>query len=74
MNTNELIAKARNVIDNADNRHSYGIGEIYAVYNAVTGRNEKKQNCSTCLLNKVKEIRAWLASAEKEASNTNLSS
>ena len=85
MNRNELIKKASAVVDEADNHHRYSIGGIYEVYNAITGRDEKKQNCSTCLLNKVKEIKAWLASVGKEgasprkkrsgkSANTNLSS
>ena len=85
MNRNELIKKARTVVDEADNHHRYSIGGIYEAYNAITGRDEKKQNCSTCLLNKVKEIKVWLASVEEEGEssrkkrgekrvNTNLSS
>ena len=72
-NRNELIEKARSIVNEADN-HRYSVSGIYDIYNAITGRNEKKQNCSSCLLNKVKEIRLWLASAKSEASNTNLSS
>jgi len=66
MNSDELIKKARLVVDEADNHHRYSISGIYEVYNAITGCDEKKQNCSTCLLNKVKEIRRWLASAQSE--------
>ena len=75
-NIDELIEKAENVIDDADKHHRYSISNIYNVYNAITGRSEKKQNCSTCLLNKVKEIRKWLTSSEKKTltRNTNLSS
>ena len=74
MNRNQLIKKARAVVDDADNHHRYSIGGIYEVYNAITGRDEKKQNCSTCLLNKVKEIRLWLASVEGEGSGLPASS
>ena len=68
MNRNELIKKARLVVNEADSHHRYSISGIYEVYNAITGRDEKKQNCSTCLLNKVKEIRQWLALVEGEGS------
>ena len=64
---NELITKARSVVGDADNHHRYSISDIYNVYNAITGRDEKKQNCTSCLLNKVKEIRQWLALADEEA-------
>ena len=65
MNITELIEKARHIIEEADHRHHYSISAIYETHNAITGNNEKQQSCTTCLLNKVKEIRKWLTQTEQ---------
>ena len=70
MNTTELIEKARQIINEADIRHHYSISAIYETYNAITGANEKRQSCSSCLLNKVKEIRKWLLQKEEATVKT----
>lgn len=67
MDKNELIGKARRIIEEAA-LHRYSISSIYETHNAITGNNEKQQSCPTCLIGKVKEIRKWLMQADASGS------
>lgn len=52
------IAAAKQIIDDAA-KHRYYVSRIYGMYNAVTGKNEAPQTCSSCLRARSKEIKKW---------------
>jgi hypothetical protein len=60
----ELIALAKGVIKEAAG-HRYSVSRIYSVYNAISGKTEDPQTCSSCLRARAREIGKWLEDGAK---------
>lgn len=61
-----LIKEVRELISEVDKTHRHSMSKIYGLYNRIYGTNETPQSCASCLIRKVRELRDWLAKAEKE--------
>ena len=60
MNTNQqLLADVEQLLADVDRTHRYSMSRIYGLYNQAFGRAEKPQSCASCLIRKVRELRAW---------------
>ncbi len=57
--TPQLLARVNTVIDEAA-KHKYSVSRVYAAHNAVFIKNAKPETCSTCLRNRVRDLKAWL--------------
>lgn len=55
----DLVRKVRNVISEAD-KHRYSVSAVYSAYNTVFNKKDVPQSCSSCLRNRVRELRRWL--------------
>lgn len=53
-----FIEQVKGVITEAD-RHKYSVSRVYGAYNKAYGKNDKPQTCSSCLRNRVRELRKW---------------
>lgn len=58
--TPELVKQVAAVIAESEKNHRYSVSRVYAAYNAAFGKNEKPQTCSSCLYNRVRELKAWM--------------
>lgn len=56
----ELLDQVAAVLKDAD-KHRYSVSKVFAAYNAVTGKNDPPQTCSSCLRNRVRTLREWYA-------------
>lgn len=56
--TPALLADVSHVLDMAL-KNKYSTSKIYAAYNAITGKKDQAQTCSTCLRNRVKSLKVW---------------
>lgn len=61
-----LMHEVRGLISDVDRTHRYSMSKIYGLYNKVYGTNETPQSCASCLIQKVGELREWLADANKK--------
>lgn len=52
------MATVKQILEDAA-KHRYYVNRIYGIYNAVTGKKEEPQTCSSCLRNRVREIKKW---------------
>ena len=60
MNTNQqLLADVEQLLADIDRTHRYSMSRIYGLYNRAFGRNERPQSCASCLIRKVRDLRAW---------------
>lgn len=59
-----LVKQVRDVIADGD-KHRYSVSAVYGAYNTAFGKNDRPQTCSSCLRNRVRELRGWLAGYEK---------
>lgn len=67
MNRNDqLILDVEQLIAEVDATHRYSMSRIYALYNQVFCKNETPQSCASCLIRRVRDLRAWLE--EQQAS------
>lgn len=57
--TPALVKRVREVIAEGD-RHRYSVSAVYRAYNEAFGKNDIPQTCSSCLRNRVRELRRWL--------------
>ncbi len=64
--TPALVKQVKEVIADAD-KHTYSVSRVYAAHNAAFGLSERPQTCSSCLRNRVRNLREWLAGYEKQA-------
>lgn len=62
----ELINEVKEILDEVDLTHRYSMSKIYGAYNKVFGKNETPQSCASCLIRKVKELKAWLEEAAEK--------
>lgn len=46
-------------------KHTYSTSKVYGVYNDVMRTKEVPQTCGTCLRNRVRELKVWLAGYEE---------
>lgn len=45
--------------------HTYSVSRVYEAYNAVFKKSETPQTCSSCLRNRVSELKKWLEEDEQ---------
>ncbi|WP_373125888.1 hypothetical protein [Bacteroides sp. HPS0048] len=57
--TPALVKQVRNVISEAD-KHRYSVSAVYSAYNTALNKKDIPQSCSSCLRNRVRELRKWL--------------
>lgn len=57
--TPDLVRQVIDVIADAD-KHKYSVSKVYAAHNAAFGLREQPQTCSSCLRNRVRDLRKWL--------------
>ena len=69
MNQTELKQEVTALLADIDKTHRYSMSKIYSLTNRVFDKNEIPQQCASCLIRKVKELRKWL-SEQKEDINT----
>lgn len=62
----DLIKEVKEILDEVAETHRYSMSKIYGAYNKVFGKNETPQSCASCLIRKVKELKAWLEAAENK--------
>lgn len=60
----DLVERVREVIAQSD-KHRYSVSAVFGAYNEAFGKNDMPQTCSSCLRNRVRELRAWLEGYEK---------
>lgn len=65
-----IVEEVKQIIAEVDTTHRYSMSRIYKAYNTIFETNEQPQACASCLIRKVKELRAWL---EKETAKENKS-
>lgn len=58
--TPEVVADVRRIVEESV-RHSYSVSRIFAAHNLIFNRRDTPQTCSTCLRNRVRDLRRWLA-------------
>lgn len=56
--TPAMVSLVRDVIGEAD-KHKYSVSRVYAAYNAAYNKRDQPQTCSSCLRNRVRELKAW---------------
>lgn len=64
--TPEQLKAAAQVIQDSK-AHRYYVSRVYTTYNAMTGKNEAPQTCSSCLRSRVREITKWMLDGENAA-------
>jgi hypothetical protein len=62
--TPQLINSVKAVIADAD-KHKYSVSRVYGAHNGAFQKRDQPQTCSSCLRNRVRELRAWLQGYEK---------
>lgn len=62
--TPALLEQIKSVIAEGD-KHRYSVSAVYGAYNAAFNKKDTPQTCSSCLRNRVRELRTWLAGYEK---------
>lgn len=62
----DLINEVKEILDEVAGTHRYSMSKIYGAYNKVFGKNETPQSCASCLIRKVKELKAWLEEAAEK--------
>lgn len=63
--TPQLLKIVEGVIGEAAT-HTYSVSRVYAAYNGALQKNDKPQSCSSCLRNRVRELKAWYAAYKKQ--------
>lgn len=58
--TPEVVADVRRIVEESV-RHSYSVSRIFEAHNLIFNRRDTPQTCSTCLRNRVRDLRRWLA-------------
>ena len=58
--TPEVVADVRHIVEESV-RHSYSVSRIFAAHNLIFNRRDTPQTCSTCLRNRVRDLKRWLA-------------
>ncbi|WP_301665481.1 hypothetical protein [uncultured Alistipes sp.] len=58
--TPEVVADVRRIVEESV-RHSYSVSRIFEAHNLIFNRLDKPQTCSTCLRNRVRDLKRWLA-------------
>lgn len=56
--TPQLIKRVETVLAEAVN-HKYSVSRIYATHNEVFKKRDQPQTCSSCLRNRVRDLKAW---------------
>lgn len=64
--TPALVKQVKDVIADGD-KHRYSVSAVYGAYNAAFEKRDTPQTCSSCLRNRVRELRKWLEGYEKYA-------
>lgn len=64
--TPQQVVQAQLIIADAA-KHRYYVSRIYGMYNAISGKNEPPQTCSSCLRARAKEIQKWYEEGSKGA-------
>jgi len=70
--TPQLVKRVREVIGEAA-KHKYSVSRVYAAYNEAFGKRDQPQTCSSCLRNRVRELKEWyngLPADKREAGTT----
>lgn len=62
--SDELKAKVKFVLQQAQHSNKYSVSRIYAAHNAVFNLKEEPQTCSTCLTSRVAALRKWWSENE----------
>lgn len=65
--TPQLFKRVAAVLSEAEN-HKYSVSRVYAAYNEAFQKRDQPQTCSSCLRNRVRELRAWLGEYNKTQS------
>lgn len=63
-----LVKKVRGVVADAG-RHHYSVSRVYEAHNEVFGLKENPQTCGTCLRNRARSLREWLAGYDEYVKN-----
>lgn len=58
--TPQLIARVSAVIEDAA-KHKYSVSRVYRAYNEAFQKRDVPQTCSSCLRNRVRELKTWVA-------------
>jgi hypothetical protein len=66
MNNPALLYEVKKLVCEVEKTHRYSMSRIYGLYNEVFGTNETPQSCASCLIRKVRELKAWFS---EEAGN-----
>ena len=66
-----LIEEVRATIDEVDRTHRYSMSKIYGLYNEVFDKKEAPQSCASCLIRKVRELKAWMNGLEQSNESNN---
>ena len=64
--TPQQIAAAKQIIDDAA-KHRFYVSRIYTSYNAISGKNDAPQTCSSCLRARAREIKKWYDEGQQAA-------
>lgn len=64
--TPALVKQVKDVIADGD-KHRYSVSAVYGAYNTAFEKRDTPQTCSSCLRNRVRELRKWLEGYEKYA-------
>lgn len=63
--TPELVDQVKDVIAESV-KHNYSVSKVFGTHNAVFQRKDQPQTCSSCLRNRVRDLKRWLAEYEKQ--------
>lgn len=57
--SDDLLKRIKKVIADGDS-HRYSVSAVYGAYNEAYGKRDIPQTCSTCLRNRVRELRKYM--------------
>lgn len=57
--SDDLLKRIKKVIADGDS-HRYSVSAVYGAYNEAYGKHDTPQTCSTCLRNRVRELRKYM--------------
>ncbi len=61
-----LKEKVKLLIEEVNTTHRYSMSRIYGLYNEVFAVAEVPQSCASCLIQKVNQLKSWLATQPEE--------
>ncbi len=66
MDTTDLKNEVAQLVAEIDKTHRYSMSRIYELSNKVFDSHETPQSCASCLIRKVRRLKKWLETVDRE--------